>query len=106
MDADYKFLYVALGGNGAASDAGIFNETDLKQPLGDEAIGLPPPDPLSNSDQPCSYFLVGDDAFALKPWMMKSLPLRTIRVQERIYNYRLSRARRVVENIWYPGLQI
>ena len=44
------------------------------------------------------YFLVGDDAFALKTWLMKPLPLRNMTVSQRVFNYRLSRARRVVEN--------
>ena len=44
------------------------------------------------------YFLVGDDAFALKKWMMKPYSHRHLTVEERIFNYRLSRARRIVEN--------
>ncbi|XP_041364377.1 protein ALP1-like [Gigantopelta aegis] len=98
VDADYKFLYVDIGANGAGSGAGIFNDTDLKRALEDGRIGLPPPEPLPNDNQPIGYFLVGDDAFALKPWMMKPLPPRNMTVGQRIYNYRLSRVRRVVEN--------
>jgi hypothetical protein len=44
------------------------------------------------------YFLVGDDAFALTTWMMKPYSTKQLSLQERIFNYRLSRARRIVEN--------
>ena len=44
------------------------------------------------------FVVVGDDAFGLKPHIMKPYPGREIGDFERIHNYRLSRARRVSEN--------
>ena len=61
-------------------------------------LGLPSPCPLPNADRDTSYFLIGDDAFPLRPWMMKPYSRRHLNHDERIFNYRLSRARRVVEN--------
>ena len=98
VDADYKFLWMEVGSQGSASDAQIFNECELKEALEDGSIGLPPPDPLPGDDQDTPYFLVGDDAFALKTWLMKPHSKRNMTNEERIFNYRLSRACRIVEN--------
>ena len=98
VDADYKFLYVDCGANGAGSDGGVFNDTLLREGLEEGTIGLPPPEPILPGHRPLPYFIVGDDAFPLRTWLMKPLPLRNMTKEQRIYNYRLSRARRIVEN--------
>ena len=100
VDAAYNFLYVDIGASGAGSDAGVFSETVLKEALEAATVGLPEPDPLPNDDQPMPYYIVGDDAFALKTWLMKPMPHRNMSVEDRVFNYRLSRGRRVVENVF------
>ena len=44
------------------------------------------------------FVIIGDEAFPLKPSLMKPYPAKVLTDYERIYNYRLSRARRVSEN--------
>ena len=53
---------------------------------------------MPNDDKEMPYFIVGDDAFALKSWLMKPFSLRNMTRGQRIFNYRLSRGRRIVEN--------
>ena len=98
VDADYKFLWAHVGAEGSASDAGVFNESNLQPALRDGTLGLPAPDPLPNDDCPTPYFIIGDDAFPLRTWLMKPYSHRFLTHEERIFNYRCSRARRVVEN--------
>lgn len=98
VDADYKFIWVDIGGRGAASDAQVWNESDLKLGVEDGDIELPHPAPLPHDDQDIPYFFIGDDAFALRNFMQKPFSQRGLEHDERIFNYRLSRARRVVEN--------
>jgi hypothetical protein len=98
VDADYKFLWVNAGVNGACSDAQIWNDCDLHD-LFKFGIGIPPEEPLDEEeDFELPYYVIGDDAFGLRTYLMKPYGHRTLTKEERIFNYRLSRARRIVEN--------
>ena len=44
------------------------------------------------------YFLVGDKSFPLQSWLLIPYPGQGIPKEQRIFNYRLSTARRVIEN--------
>ena len=46
---------------------------------------------------PYPYFVLGDKIFPLKTWLMRPHPGKLAQ-QERVFNYRLSRARRVIDN--------
>ena len=90
VDADYKLLWVDIGANGSASAARLFNSCRLKEDIDSGAINFPEPEPLPHDDENIPYFLVGDDAFALRTSMMKPFLKRHLSREERIFNYRLS----------------
>ena len=98
VDADYRFIWVDVGNLGSAGDAQIFNKGQLRKAIVTNSLNFPLPDTLPNDDKEMPYFLIGDDAFALQKWMMKPFSLRSLTKEQRIFNYRLSRARRIVEN--------
>ena len=98
VDADYKFIWVECGTNGGASDRQIFNNCDLKDAIERGTLGIPADDRLPNDDRFTPYYFIGDDAFAIQTYFMKPFSLRNLRREQRIFNYRISRARRIVEN--------
>ena len=101
VDPEYRFLYIDVGAPGSGSDGGLFQVTPIRQHLESGTLGLPAPEPLPHTDDALPYFIVGDDAFPLRTWLMKPYPRARIlpmTEEQRLYNYRLSRARRVVEN--------
>ena len=61
---------------------------------------MPSPSCLQYGTKSISYVFVGDDAFALKPYMMKPYSQIGLNDERRIYNYRDSRARRISENLF------
>lgn len=98
VDADYKIIWADIGGVGHQSDAQIFNASDLSRCLEHNTLDFPQDRPLPGDDQPFPFYFVGDDAFALRPRMMKPWGSRHLSRPCRIANYRISRARRVSEN--------
>ena len=87
-----------MGHPGAAGDAQIYNGSDLKRLLERGQDPYPAADPLPYDDRDTPYFLVGDDAFSMTTNLMKPYGRRNLPHDEQIFNYRLSRCRRVVEN--------
>ena len=98
VDANYKFLWADVGRRGSASDAQIYNESELKEATEDGSIGLPDPEPLPYDNANVPYYWLADDVFGLRSTLMKPYSHRCMLREERIFNYRISRARRVVEN--------
>nr|CAI5849246.1 unnamed protein product [Callosobruchus analis] len=85
-DANYCFTFADAGIQGRISDRGAFRETTFFKKL----------EPGRQVMQP--YVILGDDAFALSEHLMKPFPGLQLDKDSRIYNYRLIRARRVIEN--------
>lgn len=95
---DYQCLYADVDTNGRISDGGVWNKCSLAGALEDGSLCLPPPKPLPNGSESLPYVLAGDDAFALKPHLMKPYPQHGLDIQKRVYNYRC--ARRISENLF------
>lgn len=97
IDADCKFVYVDVGTNGRANDGSVFRLSTLKIAIDKNSLHLPN-----------EYVIVAGDAFPLSTNLMKSFSRRNLSLEERIFNYRLSRARRVVEKrlvYWPPDIE-
>ena len=100
VDANYKFIAVDVGSYGRSSDGGIFASSNLGKHLQDGTIDLPEDKAFPGTDMTAPYVIVADPAFPLKKYLMRPYPGSQLenRVERRIFNYRLSRARRIVEN--------
>ncbi|XP_018307859.1 putative nuclease HARBI1 isoform X2 [Mycetomoellerius zeteki] len=100
VNAHYQFIYVNVGVNGRVSDGGVFRESDLAKYINDSQnpLNVPTDKPLPGMNQPIPFVILADAAFPLQNHILKPYPSRNLSHDERIFNYRLSRGRRVVEN--------
>lgn len=88
VDSNYCFTYIDVGSEGRVNDSSIFNDSNLKKSLEDKRLNFP-----------SWAVLIGDEGFALKDYLMKPFSRRLkLNFGEKVFNYRLSRARRIVEN--------
>lgn len=99
-NANYEFIMVDVGINGRISDGGVISYTKFGQALADNTLRIPEPAQLPNSRKILPFVFLGDDAFGMTGHLMKPYPQAGLNVERRIFNYRLSRARRVIENVF------
>ncbi|KAM4045321.1 uncharacterized protein ACNLHF_009133 [Anomaloglossus baeobatrachus] len=95
VNANYEFINVDVGMNGRVSDGGVLEHTRFGERLLNGDLNLPPTSHLTGN---LNFVFIGDEAFPLLPNLIKPFPQKTLTNERHIYNYRLSRARRVVEN--------
>lgn len=95
VDSNYRFIWGTCGFPGNSHDSIILQSTQLWKNITENnyvpsiaqdvnGINVPP-------------LILGDSAFPLSPWLMKPYTNATLTVEQRYFNYRLSRARMVTE---------
>ncbi|XP_036320484.1 uncharacterized protein LOC118734994 isoform X2 [Rhagoletis pomonella] len=89
-----------VGAYGRESDGGVFARCTLSTALADNTINFPPRRPLPNEADPMPFVIIADDTFPLKSYILKTFSYREQVMSHKIFNYRLSRARNVVENVF------
>lgn len=100
-DAEYKFILVDIGGYGSENDRGIFAASHFGQCLKKKLLDMPDEEMLEDNSIKLPYFFVGDEAFPLRTDLMRPYSSRVtggLQEQQNVFNYRLSRARRTIEN--------
>lgn len=98
---EYECLYADIGTNGRNPDGHAWARCSLKRSLDDPTnpLHIPLPQPLPDRTLPVPFVLTGDEAFGLAKYMLRPYPQKNLTVEQRISNYRISRGRRISENI-------
>lgn len=98
-DADGLFTFISVGDYGRNSDGRVVKSSGFLRALTENKLNIPPPAALTNDENNSTFpmFFVGDEAFPLIKNIMRPYPRRTLTNPKRIFNYRLSRARKSVE---------
>lgn len=98
-DAKYRFTAIDVGARGRESDGGVFERSAFGEMYDQGLLELPPPVYNGTVRDFLPYVFLGDDAFTFDVNLMKPFDQNFgEKPEEIVFNYRLSRARRVVEN--------
>ncbi|XP_022181966.1 protein ALP1-like [Myzus persicae] len=97
VDSNYCFTFIDVGSFGKDSDSTIFKNSTLHKHLQNNSLNVPKPNLIHGIQIPMLYAFVGDEAFGLSTNMLRPYAGKCLPVNKRIFNYRLSRARRHVE---------
>ena len=95
VDARYRFVWGSCGFPGNSHDSIILQATSLWSDINDGKV-LPD---FCQDEQGVSIppLILGDSAFPFKTYLMKPYTNAILSKQQRYFNYRLSRARMVIE---------
>ncbi|KDR16524.1 hypothetical protein L798_09960, partial [Zootermopsis nevadensis] len=95
-DAKYRFVLCDFGTNGRVSDGGVL------QKLQNNLLNIPRESEVRNGLRKLPYVFVADAASPLRTDMLKKPDRQSDLdcIEKKIYSYRMSRARRIVENVF------
>lgn len=99
VDCNYRFRDVVIGWPGSVHDARILSNSRVYEKGNNNTLFPDIRERIGDQDVP--IVIIGDPAYPLLPWRLKIYPENTsIPQSQRVFNYRLSRARMTVENTY------
>ncbi|XP_061584677.1 uncharacterized protein zgc:194221 [Cololabis saira] len=100
VDAKYCFRIIDVGGYGRTSEGGTLANSTFGQALINGTLQIPEDALLPGAEHlgPQPHVFVADEAFPLRRDLMRPFPAANLCPRKRVFNFRLSRARRIVEN--------
>ena len=97
-DANYNFVLVDISAYGSQSDGGIFRNSVFGRGLKNDLLEMPKSKPLFGTAHPdLPFVFVADEAVPLLRNLMRPFLGKNADHHKKIYNCRLSRARRVIQ---------
>ncbi|XP_053560517.1 uncharacterized protein LOC128651510 [Bombina bombina] len=99
-DANYKYIIVDVGAYGKQSDGGVFSESSFRKVIIAGNADLPPASKIPGTSIAVTPVIVANKAFLQLKNLMRPFPKKDIKEDQTIFNRRLSRARRISENVF------
>jgi hypothetical protein len=96
-DAKYCFTMVDIGSFGKDNDANIYNHSVIGKGFATGTFNIPEAEKVGDSEE-LPYVIISDEIFGLKTYLTKPYPGNGLTESQKVFNYRLSRCRRVIEN--------
>ena len=104
VDGNYKFIFIDVGQYGSNADGGVFQRSEFGKAFLNRELDIPEPKLIADYPEMglIPHCIVADEAFPLRIDLMRPYPRRNknenLPEDKAVFNYRLSRARRIIEN--------
>lgn len=99
VDDSYRFIDINVGWPGSVHDARVFAQSSIFKKISEGTL-LPDQTTTVNGVN-IPLYLIGDSAYPIKSWLMKPFTHGTVlTTEQKTFNYRLCRARIVIENAY------
>lgn len=96
-DANYNFIDIDVGCYGKSADSTINEYSEWTKKIKQGNYNIPNPRPINDNGVPIPFTFIGDEGFALSEHLQRPYAGKFLPREKRIYNYRLTRARRFIE---------
>ena len=96
-DAKHCLTYFDFGQFGSTNDSSVLRSSGLYKAFEENKFNVPALMEAEGFEDPLPYFLLGDEIFPLKTWLIRPFP-GSLDNSQKILNYRVSRARRTIKN--------
>ena len=83
INANYQFTLVDTSYVGRQSDGGVFSASNLGFAMNSGKLSIPSPRKVSEFHKDLSYVFIGDEAFLLKPFLIKPYLRNALALLER-----------------------
>lgn len=98
VDVNLRFLFVDIGAYGKDCDSSILQNTEFWKKMVRGELNIPEARPITPEMRlKVPYVFVADSAFAINENILKEFSNNNMSVRQRVFNYRLHRARQYVE---------
>lgn len=97
-DSKYRFILVDIGSLASQSEGEIFKQSLFGQTVVDANLNLPDQSELPGTNIKMPYFLVADESFPLKPFIMRPYPVKDLQNNKKTFNHQLCHIHQVIEN--------
>lgn len=99
-DAKQKIIMLDIGSSGRRGDGDVYHRSKFADKVRRNKLNVPPPCRVDGVEGKLPFFFVGDAAFERSPYMVCPYKGNFLPPEKKVFNYRVSRGRHVVENIF------